>query len=314
MLSASGAGAQTWTLAWARGAGAESCIDGPALARAVEQRLGRAPFGGGNDWTFLLEGLVQKTPTGWSAFVAIRDRNGATLGVREHQSDAAKCAALDEPLALIVTLLIDLSGGSPVTAELRPAAPPPAPVVPVPAPAPAAAPVEPLPVELGVLPTLGVGQLSDATPGLRVEASTRLAHVGATLALEGWWPTRQSLGSGTARLSQVALEVGGCPLHGSAKSFELRACANALAGVLWVQGQGFAVNHSSSSPVVDLGARATVSRAVGADVALTLGLGARAHLLRTRVGFVDEAGEFVSIARGLPLAVDVAAGVTVRLR
>ena len=33
-----------WTLSWTRAPGAESCADGPALERAVEDKLGRGVF------------------------------------------------------------------------------------------------------------------------------------------------------------------------------------------------------------------------------------------------------------------------------
>jgi hypothetical protein len=116
--------------------GAETCIAAGPLARAVETRLGHAAFAPTSAADVQIEGYVEKRSDrpGWQAHVVLVDRKGATLGQRDLASDEAGCNALEEPLTLMLALIIDpqllLAGAQreepPPSSPLSPSSPPPA--------------------------------------------------------------------------------------------------------------------------------------------------------------------------------------------
>lgn len=135
--------ARTSSLSWLRMTGADACIATQALARSVEERLGRRVFVSAAEADVSVEGRIEKRAAGgWHSVITIRDGKGALLGTRELDRPDASCAALNEPLALIIAVMIDpeakLSSGPPPLPAPAPA-PAPAPT-PAPAAAPAAAP------------------------------------------------------------------------------------------------------------------------------------------------------------------------------
>jgi len=116
--------------------GSESCIATQALARSVEERLGRRVFVSAAEADVSVEGRIEKRGAGgWHSVITIRDGKGALLGTRELDRPEGACTTMNEPLALVIAVMIDpeakLSSGS---------SPPPLPP-PTPAPAPAPAPV-----------------------------------------------------------------------------------------------------------------------------------------------------------------------------
>ncbi|MBX3193414.1 MAG: hypothetical protein KF819_40910 [Labilithrix sp.] len=127
---------RTSSLSWLRMPGADACIATQALARAVEERLGRRVFVSAAQADVSVEGHIEKkSPAGWHAVLTIRDGQGALLGTRDLDRPEASCEAMNEPLALVIAVMID-----PEAAQ-RPAAPPPPP----PPPAPEAPPAPPPP-------------------------------------------------------------------------------------------------------------------------------------------------------------------------
>jgi len=90
--------------------GAESCIPTQALARAVEDRLARRVFVSAAQADVSVEGRIEKSKgkaSGWRAVITIRDGAGATLGTRELEKPDASCDAMNEPLALVIAVMID---------------------------------------------------------------------------------------------------------------------------------------------------------------------------------------------------------------
>lgn len=97
------------SLSWNRLPGAEACIDAPALATKVEQRLGVGALVVPSQATISIEGRVAPATTGrgWQANIAIAETGKKPEHERKLESKAASCRALDEALVLVISLLID---------------------------------------------------------------------------------------------------------------------------------------------------------------------------------------------------------------
>ena len=118
--------AQGWSL---RHQAPPSCLSSADLARAVEAKLGRTVFSG--DAAMRVDSVVEEAAQAprWRAKLVVVDRQGAVQGSREVTADGASCSALEEPLVLVVSLLVDSAAPlsappSPVEAA-APAAPSP---------------------------------------------------------------------------------------------------------------------------------------------------------------------------------------------
>src|SRR5260221_2390311 len=98
----------TYSLSWTRLAGAEKCVAGGTLARAVETRLGRPAWAATSLADIQIEGQVEPRTDrpGWRVRIVLSDPKGAVLGQREIASDEASCDALEEPLVLMLALII----------------------------------------------------------------------------------------------------------------------------------------------------------------------------------------------------------------
>lgn len=128
------------TLSWVRLPGAESCIAAPALAEAIEERLGHPVFAPASSATLSVEGWVEPAPRPmkWRGVVTVASAEGEVLGTREILSAAPGCDDLVPRLALAIALMVDpevvASHRSPPIPALTAAAmeerPPPAPLRP----------------------------------------------------------------------------------------------------------------------------------------------------------------------------------------
>jgi hypothetical protein len=100
--------ARTSSLSWLRMPAAEACIATQALARSVEERLGRHVFVSAAEADVSVEGRIERRASGgWHAVITIRDAKGAVLGTRELDRPDASCTTMNEPLALIIAVMID---------------------------------------------------------------------------------------------------------------------------------------------------------------------------------------------------------------
>jgi hypothetical protein len=91
-------------LSWAS---AEPCIGEERLVSSVEQRLGRDVFGG-DGCDLELRGEVGETSDGHWRMHAALDVGGEAVGTREVTSERASCSELDEAIAVVVALLVDV--------------------------------------------------------------------------------------------------------------------------------------------------------------------------------------------------------------
>lgn len=103
-----GADAKTSSLSWLRMPGADQCIATQPLARAIEERLGRAVFVSASQADLSVEGRIEKRRAGgWHAVITVRDARGTMLGTRQLDRPDASCETMTEPLALVIAVMID---------------------------------------------------------------------------------------------------------------------------------------------------------------------------------------------------------------
>jgi hypothetical protein len=100
---------ETSSLHWVRLPGAEACVGGHDLAQAVEAELGHSIFVSASEAELAVEGRVEPQPEhgGFRAVLAVSNREGALLGERTIESQAADCTEFTPALAVVIALLID---------------------------------------------------------------------------------------------------------------------------------------------------------------------------------------------------------------
>ncbi len=289
------AGARTSSLSWVRLPGAEGCVATQALARAVEERLGRDTFVSAAQADVSVEGRVAPKPGGgWHAVVTVRDGKGAPLGTREVSRDGPTCDALTAPLALVVAVMIDPDAGAgPKPPPKHEDPPPPAPpqiivqreevLVPVPAPP------EPPAVrfEGSAAATAGVGLLPGAAFGLAAVGMIeprKLLPI-PIIGFGGYWfddKARGEMGEQIA-FSAFVLGSGFCPLFHHARGAHLYACALGQLGMLQSHPSGVSSGPGDATHLIWNGGvdlRATII--VLGPFALRMGVQGVVALLRER--------------------------------
>jgi len=318
-LASTSAGAASWGLQWARGPGAGGCIDGHRVAAAVEARLGRAVFVGPTSAERTVEGVLLKEADGWRAVISVQDREGRTLGSREHHAAGESCASLDEAVTFIIALLIDAEtpAAPPAAAAPPDGDQPPEPKVRVLVPKPEPAPPPPEPrarLELDVWPLFGLGKVTLPTPGLRVGAYGALpSGAGLELGVEGWLPVTRNAGPGGVTASAVASELAVCPFALRPGRVLLTACASVLVGALIAQGFGFDLASRSVRPLLDLGGRVRAGWSLTERVELTGGLGLAARVLRPSLVYVDASGATLELLPSSAVTFEAGLGLSIRL-
>lgn len=275
------------TLDYERGAGAEGCIGPEPLARAVEQRLERPIFGGRERAAIVAHLRAERVGDAFVFRLRLSDRRGRVLGSRELSTVAEDCSALDDSLALVLSLALDVP-----TREAASAPPEPEPAEPPPA-APPPAPPEPherwqVAPALGAV--LGLGVLPRAA--LDVSARVELAPPGV------WWlgagVTRfgeQRLGDGQGgRFDALTVQFWACPL-----TFSLRAslsaglCPELLLAYQGSEGFGFGRSYEGDRWLPALGARGSLRQELG-PVFVSATVSLLAPLIHRRY-FYEQGGE-----------------------
>jgi hypothetical protein len=277
--------------------GAESCGGAAAVAKAVEQRLGRGALVSPAQADLSIEGRAERVGTGLRAVLVLRDGSGAQLGVRELESAATDCSELRENAALAIALMIDPD------AVLRP---PPAPSTPAtvapPAPevvierveVPAPEPERPAPWQVrpaaGVI--IGHGFLPSTSVG---------ALVSTTLAPPKWWPATiyagvwaaQGLtaeGAASVSFTSAFVGLGVCPLRTKGAAASFQACAAGQLGAVQSSPSGFTTASGGALPTVHLVADAHLTFALIGNLSAQAGGSLAAALLRSQFVFDSPGG------------------------
>lgn len=293
------------SLSWVRLEGAEACVSTQALARAVEERLGRAAFVPPSEADVSVEGRVERgkpvrgAPL-FRAHLEVRDPRGALLGTRVLEA-VGSCDALTRPVALALAVMIDPAaalGGKPPPAPPPPAPPPPAApgsVVLVTQPAPAQRKrreewrfetTAAFAVAAGLVPGLGaglVGATALRTPLVPLSAGATLTYV--------FENGRSAAGAPGTTLGVSLLRVGGhlCPLELERGVFVGSLCGGAGLDVLFHRARPSA-SGAEASFSVDLGAVARLTARLFGPFAAGLGATLLVPLVRDDLGFADAAG------------------------
>jgi len=264
-------------LEWKRSAQASECLDGDRFATAVEKALRRKVFVEVSRADLVISvALDHPAPERWSAAIDLEDRSGKRLGHRELSMRASQCAAIDESLALVVALMVDVSRES-VHAQ--------APVAPVAA---EHAKEESLPVParekglrghwqpmLYLLASARVGQLSGLGRGITMggELSSPQGW-SASISATAWAPAQTSIDDAGAKYRLVTADMNLCAVTRSASRADLSGCLGQQIGWLDSRAFGFDVNRKQSGLVYDLTLRTRMTWWATSMVGLHLGLGA----------------------------------------
>jgi hypothetical protein len=259
-------------LQYSRAAGAEQCLAETELVRAVEARLGRRVFATREAADLIAE--VQAAPErgGWTIQLRLLDGERRLLGERRLTTGARHCSALDEPLALVLSLAAD------VRREL-PAAPhgPPAPsggpdaqdVPRRPLATPIAIPTDsPAPrVGFALRPSVGGAVAFGLLPRGAIGARARLELVPPnfwpmTLEATGWRGQRLGRERGV-RFAIQTLGFGVCPFRVRVGAAEIFGCLEQSIGKLAAKGFGFDEAAPSDRWWAALGSGGAIRYALG---------------------------------------------------
>jgi hypothetical protein len=281
---------------WSRETGAEECADEDELRASVERRLERAVF---DDAAPLhIDGRIARLGRRFRVEIALR-ASGAVIGRRVLESDRARCRALDDSLAVMIALLVEVGEESvelalPVASD-DPAAPPseePADVARHPIEPRGAAPASLERAEgsarwLGFAMSLGVIGALDALPGVAFAplAALELVHAPVSIRLEGAYApeTDHELGSARrARLSLAWAGILGCLGERVLAWLALGGCAGLRGGALIGAGAGFDTSASGLLPWLAASASGRARAVVAGPFGVELAIGLDVPLLRDR--------------------------------
>lgn len=98
---------RTSSLSWTRLDGADACIGTRDLAVKVEEILKRPAIVSPSESDRSIEGRVEKTGDRFTATIIDASASGEEKGRRVLTSKGADCRELDEPMALVIALMID---------------------------------------------------------------------------------------------------------------------------------------------------------------------------------------------------------------
>jgi hypothetical protein len=280
-------------LEWTRPAG---CIERDALAHDVEKRLHRAAFVPRAQADLVVEGRVDRTDAGWTARIVLERPDGAAIGTRRIDAAAEACGALDEPLAVVLALLVDMPRDDP---RLQPPPPPPKPWrLFGEADARGAA---------GFLPVPSVA----ARVGLEAEPPWLFPLEAEALA---WLPREADSAGGRVSLWALGAGLGAAPLAIRAGRFVLRSRAAIEASVLFARGERLARTARGRAFEVRATVRETAEVPIGRRFLVRAGAGAGMPFVRRYFYFVDRDGATRVLYRVPPVAAILELGLAVRFR
>jgi hypothetical protein len=228
--------------------GGTDCASADSLIAAVEQQLQRRVFVTTPDATLRISVEFGQTAGEWFADVELFASQGQHLVHRRISSRARECSGLEEPLALVIALMVDLTQDD---VKARSVAAPPADATVVRVPAYAKALVERTAVlslsEISIL-----GQLPELGWGTRLATEWRLkAAWSLELGLTAFLPVTVDDGAACrARFALYTAEIGLCALVTRGTASELRICGGPQFGLERARGVGYAWNRSAQTALV----------------------------------------------------------------
>lgn len=294
-------------LLWDRGALEVQCERAQQVREGVEAYLGRMVFAADAE----LKVRVRLTrPAGKIvALVTQEDASGQSWGERVVAGEAS-CESLDEPLTLVVALMVDRPTSQTAEAAPAPIAPSPPPPAVEDQPAPAAISTTPsldrpppapghVALLVSALGTMG------ATPAFGFGGNVALAwrprgFVGLSLDASAVLPRSVSLQSGSLRVSLQSLDLGICPLQGTDGTAWWSLCGGVGVARVDVRSRGLLESKAKSQYLAMPGMRARAATLLkgrwllGGGVALGLPLFADRYSYRDAGGAEHAAFELSS--------------------
>jgi hypothetical protein len=227
-------------------AGAKQCQSASDLTRAVEARLRRRVFVPALEADLFAQVRAHREKARYVIEVRLEDREGRLLGRRRLETGARHCSALDDSLALVLSLAADVprarpeqAGPTPPVTKVPASSSPPTLATAVSIPAATHSPR----LSFGVQPSLGVAVSAGLLPRLGVGAQARLQ-----LRPPNFWPVvlngtywrGQRLGAEAgADFALRTLQLWICPWTSQLGRVEVELCVDQLIGVVKATGFGF---------------------------------------------------------------------------
>lgn len=267
----------TASLEWNRSTEAAGCLEAPVLASMVEAVLQRTVFVSAAQADLRIRvNLDRPDQEQWSAAINLEDPNGKKLGHRELTVRAPQCSAIDDSLALVVSLMVDVTRES-----VRPQ-----PVL-----------VRPIPpietnfaqqssantrhTDLLLLASARIGQLPGLGRGITMAGEwgpkrSWYVLVSATL----WAPAQMSNENSGAKFWLGSAETSLCGSASLRWRSELSLCVGQEFGLLDARAYGFDANREKSAVLYDLTVRLRATWWATSAFGVHLGIGAGMPLVQ----------------------------------
>lgn len=256
------------------------CSSMNALMLATEQRLQRRLFVSPQKADLKVNVRFGHAEGEWTAEIDLLTANGTHLGHRRIVSPTRECKGLDDSLALVVALMVDLTKAD-VSAHATPEAEIPTHgTTEVRVPPPESTNAWSAVLSLG--PLAAWGQLPKLSPGVGLTTELRARSIWAlTLGVQAF-PTVTVTDGATARASftHYSAQVGACWFGVHRSASDLLLCGGAQLGIVRAVGAGYATNHSALSPLVSPFLEAESQWWPWSKVGFLVGLGASTPLVR----------------------------------
>lgn len=290
-------------------AGAESCIGGPELGRAVDARLGRnalVPLGSAE---IVVHGRIERFRDETRVMVDVEDAAGKHLGTRELVRVTPRCRELDDDLALIVALTIDpeaiAAKPSEQTGRPGPSVGPTlilqrerVEVPGAPTASSTSSPSPPPPPQLRYAVEGGATVMTGVLPGTafggraRVGVSPRLpGFVELAATVLGERDTRAPAGPTGARLGLAFGTLTACPEPFRTAALSAAICVGASVGAYQVTGFGLDETRTDDRLYADGNLSGRARARIWGPLYASLGAGLALPFVRDTFGFVDTSGE-----------------------
>lgn len=302
-------------LHWVRLPGSYDCVDGSALAHAVEAKLQRKLFAPASKGVLILEGYVERDPAGYRSELRMTSSAGALLGTRSLSSEATDCRELSEMVAVVLAIMVDpdadLSAKAPTSPPREAEVKPPATVT-VERAAPLATPRAEQ--RLLVFSRASVGLMPGAGIGLGVAYERALRRWGG-MRVEGvgFLEARKELDDSSGmRLRLAHAGLGYCPVWVGSRALRFVGCVGAEIGVRQSEGYGFEPeNHRASTLWSSATARVALTLRTLSVLLVQAGAGLFVPFSPELYSAVQADGSVVPVYRqpSLGAAFDVALGV-----
>ena len=294
------------TLEWHRSEQAAECLDASALTTAIEAGLHRTVFVSTDQADLRISvNLDRPDEEQWSADIDLEDRNGKKLGHRELAIRARQCSAIDDSLALVVSLMVDVTRAS-VRPQLETAKPSPLIVSNSSDMEQAPSPANAWRKNLFLLASARVGQLPGLGRGVSVSGELGPPRGWmVVISASAWAPAQMSVDTSGAKFLLGSAEASFCGATRSHSHGDLSLCIGQQFGLLDSRAFGFDVNRKETAMFYDLTFRARFTWWTTKAFGLHLGLGAGLPLVQNQFFGTRADGSTVSLM-SRPLLVPLA--------